>query len=63
MTRMETYCKNQKNTYRNFPNSNKLLFFLKKKKKSSYAVDFLGCDKFGFIGLALYIFSVAIETN
>lgn len=62
MTRMETYCKNQKNTYRNFPNSNKLLFFLK-KKKSSHAVDFLGCDKFGFIGLALYIFSVAIETN
>lgn len=63
MTRMETYCKNQKNTYRNFPNSDEINFFLIKKIPCMQCGFFLGCDKFGFIGLALYIISVAIETN
>lgn len=55
---METYCKNQK--------IRTVIFRIPMKFKKNPPMQcgfFLGCDKFGFIGLALYIISVAIETN
>lgn len=63
MTRMETYCKNQKIRTVIFRIPMKLIFFLLKKNPPMQCGFFLGCDEFGFVGLALYIISVAIETN